>query len=253
MKVAALYDIHANPFALDAVLKDVVSYGVDLILVGGDVVSGPMGKETLSLLQSFPLPKKYILGNAESEVLRCLKGEKINGLSERADEEARWVTGQLTAKQQNEIGKWPKTCELELEGIGKVLFCHGTPRSDVEVFTKLTSEEKLRSLFEFLTVPLVICGHTHMQFERKVGGVQVVNAGSVGMPFGKTGADWLLLDKGVHFMHTDYDLEYAADLIMKSDYPYAESFALNNVLKVPSEENALKMLSAMELQQQVDG
>lgn len=251
MKIAAIYDIHANPVALKAVLNDIEKIKVDLIIVGGDVVSGPMANETLSLLEKVTTPKKYILGNAELEVLRYLNGEEINGLSERANEEARWVSEQLTPKHKNLIRSWTKTELIELRGLGNVVFCHGTPRSDVEIFTKLTSKEKLLSIFEKVDASIVICGHTHMQFDLKVGNTRVINAGSVGMAFGKTGADWLLIDNEIHFKHTVYDLEKAAELVRKSNYPHAESFVLNNILETPSEDNALQMLTKMEKNQNI--
>ena len=80
-----------------------------------------------------------------------------------------------------------------MRGLGEVLFCHATPRSDVEIFTRLTAEERLFDAFDGVTTPIVVCGHTHMQFDRMIRGIRVVNAGSVGMPFGEPGAYWLLL------------------------------------------------------------
>jgi hypothetical protein len=52
-----------------------------------------------------------------------------------------------------------------------------------------------------------------MQFDRKIGATRVVNAGSVGMPFGEPGAYWLLLGPDVQLRHTDYDLTEAAQRI----------------------------------------
>jgi len=255
MKIAAIYDIHANAIALKAVLNEIEKIEVDLIIVGGDVISGPMTNETLALLQNIKTPKtpktpkKYILGNAESEVLRHLNGEEINGLTESANEEARWLSKQLSSEQIEFIGSWAKTEKVEVNELGSILFCHGTPRSDVEIFTKNTPKEKLLSIFENVDASIVICGHTHMQFDLKVGKLRIVNAGSVGMPFGKTGADWLLIDNTINFMHTEYDLEKAAKLMRKSNYPYAESFASNNVLKTPSEADALNMLTKLQQNQ----
>lgn len=251
MKIAALYDIHANPIALKAVLKDIEKIEVDLIIVGGDVITGPMLKETFVLLQNVITPMKYILGNAESEVLRHLNGDEINGLTESANEEARWVSKQLSSEQKETIGSWPKTEKIELEELGNILFCHGTPRSDIEIFTKITPKEKLKLKFENVNASIVICGHTHMQFDLSIGNLRVINAGSVGMPFGKTGADWLLIENTINFKHTAYDLEEAASLIRKSNYPYAESFVSNNVLKTPSEVDALNMLTEMEKNQDI--
>src|SRR5437868_5994798 len=77
--------------------------------------------------------------------------------------------------------------------IAGVLYCHASPRNDLDIFTERTPEERIAFLFEGLDVPVVVCGHTHMQFERTVAGVRVINAGSVGMPYeDEPGAYWLL-------------------------------------------------------------
>ncbi|MBI3168902.1 MAG: metallophosphoesterase family protein [Chloroflexi bacterium] len=249
MRIAAIYDIHGNLPALEAVLREIKESKADLIVVGGDVVAGPMPVETLSLLQEVTIPTHFILGNAESDVLRHLAGKDINGLSERANAEARWVAKHLSYEHKQFLSSWAPTLNLNIEKWGELLFCHGTPRSDVEIFTKLTSEKGLASILGNLTASIVICGHTHMQFDRAVGKVRIINAGSVGMPFGRTGADWLLIDTDIKFKHTVYDTANAAERIRKSDYPQAEDFIQNNVLQAPSEIKMLEMLTKMEANQ----
>jgi diadenosine tetraphosphatase ApaH/serine/threonine PP2A family protein phosphatase len=96
-------------------------------------------------------------------------------------------------------------------------------------------------------VPLVICGHTHMQFERTIGKVRVVNAGSVGMPFGEPGAYWLLLGPEVELRRTAYDLGRAASRIRATKYPQAEEFAARNVLEPASEAQMLELFARAEL------
>jgi hypothetical protein len=86
-----------------------------------------------------------------------------------------------------------------------------------------------------------------MQFDRVVGRVPVVNAGSVGMPFGDPGADWLLLGPDIELRHTAYDLNAAANRIRASNYPGAEDFASINVLCPPSEEQMLRLFETAEL------
>ena len=130
--------------------------------------------------------------------------------------------------------------ELEVDGEGRVLFCHGTPRSETERFTRLTREDGLLDAFEGVTAQLVVCGHTHMQFDRAVGRIRVVNAGSVGMRFGRTGADWLLLGPGVQFRHTEFDRETAAARVQESGYPQADDYAAQYVLASPSESAMLE-------------
>jgi hypothetical protein len=91
---------------------------------------------------------------------------------------------------------------VEIDDLGPVLFCHATPRDDNEIFTRLTPEEILLPIFEGQDARLIVCGHTHMQFDRMIGKVRVLNAGSVGMPFGEPGAYWLLLEPDVQLQHT---------------------------------------------------
>jgi diadenosine tetraphosphatase ApaH/serine/threonine PP2A family protein phosphatase len=145
------------------------------------------------------------------------------------------------------IASWPATFRVPVRGLGEVLFCHATPRNDTEIFTRMTPEERLLPVFEGIDFPLVVCGHTHMQFDRMVGKIRVVNAGSVGMPFGSPGADWLLLGPDVELRHTTYDLTQAAQRIRKTKYPQAEDFAARNVLQPPSEEEMLKVFARAEL------
>jgi hypothetical protein len=82
-----------------------------------------------------------------------------------------------------------------------------------------------------------------MQFDRMIGGTRVVNAGSVGCAFGRTGADWLLIDRGMHLKHTEYDLETAADRVRATAFPGAQEFADVNMLNPPAEEAILQAFS----------
>jgi predicted phosphodiesterase len=131
--------------------------------------------------------------------------------------------------------------------LGGVLFCHGTPRSETEIFTRLTPEERLVPLFDGLQVAVAVCGHTHMQFDRQIGRTRVVNAGSVGMPFATTGACWVVLGPGIHLQQTSYDLAQAAVRIRATSYPQAEEFAARNVLRAPSEAEMLEAFRRAEL------
>jgi predicted phosphodiesterase len=134
-----------------------------------------------------------------------------------------------------------------VDGIGRVLFCHATPRNDTEIFTRVTAEERLRPVFDGLDAALVVCGHTHMQFDRTVGNVRVVNAGSVGMPFGAPGAYWLLLGPDVELRRTTYDLAAAAGRIRATGYPQADTFAERFIMRPPAEDAMLEAYSQSEL------
>jgi diadenosine tetraphosphatase ApaH/serine/threonine PP2A family protein phosphatase len=127
--------------------------------------------------------------------------------------------------------------------LGDVLFCHATPRNEDECFTRLTPEDRLLPIFDELGVSVVVCGHTHMQFDRMVGRTRVVNAGSVGMPFGEPGADWLLLGPDVQLQHTPYDLPNAAARIRATKFPWPEDFAARYVLQPPSAADMLDVFT----------
>jgi predicted phosphodiesterase len=242
MRVAALYDIHGNLPALEAVLEDVRGAGVSGIVIGGDVVPGPMPRETLARLDDLDVPVQFIHGNGESAVLAELAG-KDSPVPAPFREVIRWSARQLEPGQQQLMSRWPPTLRLAIPGLGDVLFCHATPRNDTEIFTRLTPDERIAPAFAGVDAPLVICGHTHMQFDRTVGWIRVVNAGSVGMPFGEPGADWLLLGPDVQLRHTSYDLARAADRIRGTSYPQAAEFAARDILKPRTEKEMLDAFS----------
>lgn len=258
MRVAALYDIHGNLPALEAVLEDVRQAEVDQIVVGGDVVPGPMPREALRCLLDLELPTHFIQGNGERAILAQMDGMRTGlvsywGTTSRARppenivETYRWTAAQLQPEFESVLARWPKTLQLEIDGVGEVLFCHGTPRNETEIVTRLTSEDHLLPIFEGIDARVVVCGHTHMQFNRTLGRTRVVNAGSVGMPFAEPGAYWCLLGPDVQLRHTSYDLAQAAERIRTTSYPQAEEFAAHNVLQPPSEKEMLETFAKAEL------
>jgi predicted phosphodiesterase len=243
MRVAAVYDIHGNLPALEAVLLDIRQAQVEMVVMGGDMVPGPFVRESLERLLNLDIPVRFIQGNGEVDALSEMAGRSADRVPEQFREIVRWSARELYPEYEELLSGWPKTLRLEIEGLGAVLFCHATPRDDNEIFTRLTPEECLLPIFEGLGASLVVCGHTHMQFDRRIGSTRVVNAGSLGMPFGEPGADWLLLDSDVHLRHTSYDLAEAAERIRKTNYPQAEDFAANYILQPPLAETMLEVFT----------
>jgi predicted phosphodiesterase len=257
MRVAALYDIHANLPAVEAVLNEVRQAHVDEIVVGGDVLPGPMPKETLKRLLELAGPVHFIQGNGELAVLAQMAAMRTGEvtywgttsgrpLPEDLRLGYRWTAEQLQAEYESVLATWPKTVQLRIDGLGDVLFCHGTPRSETEVFTSLTSEERLLPVFGAVQASVVVCGHTHMQFDRMIGRTRVVNAGSIGEPFGDQGASWLLLGPEVARQHTMYDLAQAAQQMRATAYPQAEESA-RGVMDPPPAEQMLELFGKAEL------
>jgi putative phosphoesterase len=252
MRVAALFDIHGNLPALEAVLEEVRQVQADQIVVGGDVVTGPMPRETLTCLLELDIPVQFIYGNCEREVLARMAGVDAGNVPERYREIDRWVAQQLYPEYEPLLASWPRTLRVEIGGLGEVLFCHATPRNEDEIFTRLTPEERLLPIFEMPNVPVVVCGHTHMQFDRTIGRTRVVNAGSVGTPYGEPGAYWLFLGPDIEFRHTLYDLTKAAERIRNTNYPQAQDFAAHEVIRPPAEAEMLEIFTRAALKSLTD-
>lgn len=241
MRIVALYDIHANLPALEAVLPEVMQERPDLIVIGGDVIPGPMPAATLDLLLGMDTAVRFIHGNGEIDVLTCLAGREPIRVPEQHREVVRWTAGQLSEAHAREIQGWPLVHRISTGQAGDVLFCHATPESDNEIITRNTPAPVLAALCEPTGASIVVCGHTHMQFEVQAGSVRLVNAGSVGMPFGGTDACWLVIDEGIRLRQTAYNRDAAASRIRSTDYPAAAAFAEQNVLSSPAEADVLAM------------
>jgi predicted phosphodiesterase len=246
VRLAVLDDIHGNLSALDAVLGEVRGARADRIVVGGDVFPGPEAQAALRTLMACGIPVDFIYGNGEVAILDELAG-RTPQLPEAFRPSVRWNAEQLDSTEQAFIRRWPMTIRMNVPSIGDVLFCHATPRDENEIFTRLTPEERLIPIFDSVNAALVVCGHTHIVMDRRIGRVRVVNPGSVGMPFGPPGADWMILGPDVEMRHTDYDLGRAAERIRASGYPGAEEFAAKHVLLPPSADRMLEAYAAHEL------
>jgi predicted phosphodiesterase len=257
MRVAALYDIHGNLPALEAVLEDVRRAEVERILIGGDMLPGPMPEAALHRLLELDLPLSFVRGNGDLAVLAQIEAVRTgvvtywgttsgNPLPPPDLENMQWCAERMAPDLAARIAAWPRTQVLEIEGLGRVLFCHATPRSEVEIFTRRTAEEKLRPLVDVLEAEVMVCGHTHMPFDRVVSGKRIVNPGSVGMPIGTTGACWATLGPDLQLRRTAYDLDRAAERIRATGYPQAASYA-DALLHPQPEVETLELYSKHEL------
>jgi predicted phosphodiesterase len=244
-RIAVLYDIHGNQPALEAVLDEVRRAAVDAVVVGGDVMPGPFPGACLDLLRSLNVATSFIHGNGESAVLEAQRGGGLEKVPERFRDDIRWCARELSPEARAFISEWPLAIELDTDTLGRVLFCHATPRNDTDVFTKNSPDARVQSMFASVAARVAICGHTHMQFDRTVGGLRIVNAGSVGMPFGAPGAYWILIGDEIQLRFTSYDLESAATRIRASAFPGAERFAAT-VLGPPSELAMLESYTAAD-------
>jgi putative phosphoesterase len=225
VRVAALYDIHGMADALEAVLADVERLGVDAIVVGGDAVGGPQPLETLTRLRALGDRVSWVRGNAD----RALR-DGPTAVSPSAADALRFTASRLGASDRMFLASLPDKQVLDVAGLGAVLFCHATPRSDLELITEATPEVHLRRVTTGIGEPVVVAGHTHIQFERRINGLRWINAGSVGFPFeGEVAAFWALLGPDVEFRRTPFDVDRAENAILGTGWPPAEAFVRENL------------------------
>jgi putative phosphoesterase len=201
VKVAALYDVHGMPWALEAVLAEVERERVDAIVFGGDWFFGPYVEETYERILAVP-EATLIRGNCENDD--------------------------------------PRTASLPLTAeIDGVVYCHATPDDNLPMTTALTPDADLLELFGHQGT--FVIGHTHHQFDRRVGDLRVINAGSIGMAYeDDVAAFWLLMEDGEpRFMRTPFDVGIAVERIRASDWPSREEFVTENLLAAPSRDDAI--------------
>ena len=197
MRIAALYDLHGMPWALEAVLAEV---DADAIVFGGDFFGGPYDRETVDIVRS--LDAICIRGNAEEQ------------------------------------DPWGRTLPLSVEVDG-VTYCHATPTDNNPMTTAITPDDALLASFD--EPGTFVIGHTHHQFDRRVGDLRVINAGSVGMAYeSEVAAFWALIEDGEPtFRRTSFDVERAVREIRATDWAQGESFIAENLLVAVSREEAV--------------
>jgi putative phosphoesterase len=210
--VAALYDVHGNLPALEAVLAELAELKLDLVVVGGDVALGPMPRETLERLFGIGREMRFVRGNADRE---AAEGSGEHGAS--------WVAERLTAEQRAFLGRLPLTEQVE----------------DEELVTRVTPEGRMRDILADVAADLVICGHVHVRYDRVVAGKRIVNPGSVGLPYeGEPGAYWALLGPDVELRRTLYDVLEAMERIRATGFPGADDLFADSVVTPVSGDDA---------------
>jgi predicted phosphodiesterase len=198
MRVAALYDVHAMPWALEAVLAEV---DADAIVLGGDFLGGPFPEETVALIES--VDATLIRGNAD-------------------EGDPRFAALPLA---------------VELDG---VTYCHATPTDNTPITTAATPDDAV--LRAFGDSGTFVIGHTHHQFDRTIGDLRVINAGSVGMAYeSEVAAFWTLVEDGEPtFRKTPFDVERALRELRSADWEGAQAFIDENLLVAVSRDEAIE-------------
>jgi predicted phosphodiesterase len=237
VRVAAIYDIHGNLPALEAALSAIDDSGADLIVVGGDIAWGPLPSETMERVVALGESARFIRGDADRDIVESLAVEPDPDDATAAA--SRWCAEELSEEQRAFLTRQPETLAIDIDGLGPTLFCHGSPRSDRDRITVATPAETVLPMLAGVSERVIVCGHTHAQFDRWVGDYRIVNAGSVGLQFGERGAYWAILGPDIDLRHTEYDYDDAVARILAKPGPVADKFA-ERVLAPPPASTAVE-------------
>jgi predicted phosphodiesterase len=213
VSIAALYDIHGNLPALEAVLAEVEAEAVELIVVGGDVAAGPLPAETLDRLRALGDRARYVMGNGDRQLVEAFDGELPRDDPFAA--QTYWTAARIDRADRDFLAAFEPTVSA-----GGALFCHASPRSDSDTITTLSDSQRVAPMLAGVAEDVVVGGHTHRQFDRRIGARRLLNAGAVGAPYeGDAAAFWLLLDPEPRMRRTEYDVAAAVAALRATGYP----------------------------------
>jgi predicted phosphodiesterase len=216
VRVAAIADVHGNATALEAVLAEIDREQPDLIVSCGDLTWGALPRETVALLEPWRERALFVRGNSERE----LQERKLLD-----SDVARWEHEQHADPQLRDyLTRTRAQAVADVDGLGPTLFCHGSPRSDEECVTEATPAARVAEFTAAAREACIVTAHTHMQYDRRVGEVRLLNPGSVGLPYEPEpgNAYWALLGRDVELRRTPYDLETALERMRAAGMPSFE-------------------------------
>jgi putative phosphoesterase len=226
-RVAVIADIHGNAPALRAVLDEISREDVDLVVSLGDATWGCQPEEPRMLLESLAQPTIFVAGNGE-RALRELRGGRAGNAREC------WMRDHHSAATYAFLETFVESAVVRVAGLGAVRFCHGSPRSDIELVTSETPPKRMRALLQGVPERVLLTGHTHLQFDRQVVGIRSINPGSVGMPYHELpGAFWAVLGPDVELRRTEYDFQDTVHAYQVSGDPLAKEM-IETLLSPPT-------------------
>lgn len=236
-RVAVLADVHGNAVALEAVLGELPKHRPDLVVFGGDLTWGPLLEDTLELVRELSIPALFVRGNADRALLEPT--------DDRTDRE-RWILERHSDEARALLSGFTQLASVDVDGLGGVCFCHGSPRSDEELVTPKTPESRIRAMTAGISEQVLVTAHTHIQFDRRVAGIRSINPGSVGMPYEEQpGAYWAMLGPDVELRRTEYSIERASQRYRASGDPLAEQMVAI-LVDPPSRAEVIEHAEALE-------
>lgn len=242
MRLAIFSDVHANFHALESVWADIQKQKPDAIYCLGDLVGyGAEHKEVIDFIKTLNVPT--IMGNYDDGVGFDLDdcGCVYKNIEDdrRGKQSLMWSRERVTPNRKEFLRKLPIHIRKMIGG-RRFLLVHGSPRK----MNEYLYEERPLATFEHVAkvagCDILLFGHTHLPYQKRVGSTLFVNTGSVGKPKdGDPRAGYVLIDLAkepkVEFRRVSYDVELAAQAIRKSGLPphFADLLTTGGVIPSP--------------------
>ncbi len=246
-RIAVLSDTHGVLPTLEGVLAEPDVVSADLVVVTGDLAAGPQPTRVLDRLLALGDRVRLVRGNADRDLVTIARGGQPPEGTPPVDF---WAAAQLTPAHVDLLAGLPHPLVVALDGVGDVLFCHGTPRDDNEVVLVDTRPSRWAQVLAEVpaSVRIVCGGHTHTPYARQVDRRWVVNSGSTGMPYGAPGVPWVLLDAhGVHLRTTVVDPRSVAEqVVADSGFPGVRAWLDEYVVAPSSDLDAVLAFAARD-------
>jgi predicted phosphodiesterase len=222
-RVAVLSDVHGNHPALLAVLAALETElaapdPVDTVVFLGDLTWGPEPRAVLDTAAALPVPTYFVRGNADRAVSELADGTRTDVTGQALDG---WMLDAHGEAGVRQVSGFAPSVTLATP-LGATWFCHGSPRSDIELLTPATNAERLTAATAGIAERIIVHGHTHLQYQRVVGDLTVIAPGSVGIPYttgGVPGARWAIIGESITLRTTPYDVEEAVHAAERVGYP----------------------------------
>ena len=228
MRIAIVSDVHGNRRALEAVLADLREVAPDLVVHGGDLAyGGAHPAEIVDEIRAFGWPgvrgnTDEMLWAPESLTEFAAKTPQLGTLLKLIQD----LIPPTLATLGEERLRWMEELPEQYSG-DRFSLVHASPGDLWRAPTPNASDEELQRVYTPLDAPVVVYGHIHVPYIRRVGEMTVVNAGSVSQPYdGDRRASYLLMEgENLSIRRVEYDVESEAQELLRSGLPHAEWMA----------------------------
>jgi predicted phosphodiesterase len=174
-------DIHGRLDALDAVLEENQRRGVTRVYVAGDLLNG--GPDPLGVWRRLTEVKAHCVRGVSDSALCSVDASKLvpmNDVERQKLEAFLWTRKTVGELVLESLRRLPLSLRVPLIDGSEVVIVHGSPNDPFQEISQDMDDDEVLALVSDDPADVVVCGASHVPFQRALDGVHVVNVGSVG-------------------------------------------------------------------------